>query len=96
VPFDGSTDGTRALVDSFADPRIRLLVNPANLGLARSLNRGLGAARGCYIARQDVDDISEPMRLARQVAFLDEHPEVALVGTWYTEIDADGAVLNRL
>jgi Glycosyl transferase family 2 len=92
---DGSTDGSRALASSFEDPRIRLLVNSRNLGLARSLNRGLEVARGEYVARQDADDFSEPERLAKQVAYLDEHPETALVGSGYTEVDSDGAEIGR-
>ncbi len=90
VVNDGSTDETREIVQAHPDPRIRLIDNPCNLGLTRSLNRGLAAARGELIARQDADDISEPRRLARQVAFLDAHPDVALLGTWYRKIAADG------
>lgn len=83
---DGSTDQTSAILHSYEDPRIRLLTNPKNVGLSQSLNRGLSEARGEFVARQDADDVSEPERLGRQVAFLDAHPEVALLGTWYTEI----------
>ncbi len=92
---DASTDRTREIILSFADPRIRLVENERNLGLARSLNRGLRLAKGELIARQDADDLSEPQRLERQVDFLHAHPEVALVGTWYTEIDAHGALLGQ-
>ena len=92
---DGSTDGTRELVLSYSDPRIRLLDNGHNLGQTRSLNRGLELAEGQYIARQDADDISEPERLARQVAFLETHTEVALLGTWYTKIDTEGTPLGE-
>lgn len=87
---DGSTDSTKEVLLSYNDPRIRLVDNGHNLGLTRSLNKGLALAEGRFIARQDADDISEPERLARQVAFLETHPEVALVGTWYKEIDDRG------
>jgi hypothetical protein len=90
---DGSTDATRDIVSSFADPRIVLLANERNLGLSESLNRGLAAARGEYIARQDADDVSAPTRLARQVEFLDTHPAVGLLGTAHTEIDDAGRVI---
>ena len=93
VVDDGSTDDTADVLRSIDDPRLRVLHNARNLGLAASLNRGLVAARGELVARQDVDDRSTPHRLARQVAFMDAHPDVALVGSWYTEIDADGAPL---
>jgi glycosyltransferase involved in cell wall biosynthesis len=77
---DASTDATAEIVRRFSDPRIRLLQNDRNLGLAATLNRGLREARGQLIARQDDDDLSEPSRLARQVGFLQAHPGVALVG----------------
>jgi glycosyltransferase involved in cell wall biosynthesis len=93
VVDDGSTDRSLAIIRSFADRRIRVLENPVNLGLPASLNRALEQCAGTYIARHDADDISEPARLARQVSFLDGAPEVGLVGTWYTEIDAHGRTL---
>ncbi len=91
---DGSTDGSGDIVDEVADRRIRLVRNEANLGLTRSLNRGLGLARGELIARQDADDLSAPDRLTKQVEFLDAHPDVALVGSWYRKMDAAGALLG--
>ena len=87
---DGSTDQSREIVLSFNDPRIRLVDNEQNLGLAKSLNKGLMLARGNLIARQDADDISEPDRLLKQVAFLEQCSEIVLVGSWYSEIDAKG------
>lgn len=90
---DGSTDRTRDVIHSYDDPRIRLFENETNLGLARSLNQGIELARGAYIARQDADDISEPDRLARQIAFLRQHPDIALLGSWYTVIDHRGNIL---
>jgi len=79
---DGSTDGSVGIVRSYADPRIRLLQNPANLKLVATLNRGLKEARGELIARMDADDISLPARLGKQVAFMDGHPEVGACGAW--------------
>ncbi len=78
---DGSEDETLAVVSRYTDPRIRLLTQ-ANRGLAGALNRGIELARGRYIGRQDQDDVAFPERLARQVAFMDAHPDCALVGTW--------------
>ncbi|GAB1545569.1 hypothetical protein NUACC21_82450 [Scytonema sp. NUACC21] len=91
---DGSIDSTREIILSYNDPRIRLVNNDNNLGLTRSLNKGLQLAKGELIARQDADDISEPERLAKQVAFLERHREVVLVGTWYKEIDAYGKLIG--
>jgi hypothetical protein len=87
---DGSTDDSNRIIRSYADPRVRLVENEGNLGLTRSLNRGLRLARGEFIARQDADDISEPERFAMQVAFLDAYPEVALLGTQYRYMDEAG------
>src|SRR3990170_6306785 len=66
---DGSTDSSREIILSYNDPRIRLIDNELNIGLTRSLNKGLRLARGKYIARQDADDISFRKRLEKQVAF---------------------------
>lgn len=77
---DGSTDTTAEVVRGFDDPRI-LYHHHANRGLAATINRGIELARGEYIARQDHDDISRPERFARQVAFLDAHPDCGLLGT---------------
>ena len=79
VVDDASTDGTADTVDAFGDPRIRLIRNARNLGVAAARNVGLDAARGEYLIANDHDDISLPTRIARQVAFLDSHPDVLLV-----------------
>ena len=77
---DGSTDGSLDVIQTFADPRIRLLRNDGNKGLVATRNRIVHEARGRYIAWLDQDDLSEPNRLATQVAFLDSHPEVVICG----------------
>jgi len=78
---DGSTDETPGVLDRYSDPRIVRLRNESNQGVARARNRGCAMARGEYIAVQDADDLSAPERLEKQVAFLDTHPEVGLVGS---------------
>lgn len=78
---DGSTDDTRAIIQSYDDPRIVYLENETNSGICVTLNKGLDAARGRYIARMDADDISLPERLAAQVAYMDAHPEVGVAGS---------------
>jgi len=77
---NGSTDGTRAFLDQIADPRVRVY-HQEDQGLAAALNRGISLAQGRYVARQDHDDLADPSRIAKQVAFLDAHPEHGLVGT---------------
>jgi hypothetical protein len=96
VVNDGSTDRSRTIVLGMQDARIRLLDNEGNLGLTPSLNRGLGEARGEFIARLDADDLAMPDRLARQVAFLDAHPDVALVAGGYRIIDVEARWQRRV
>lgn len=92
---DAAVDDSRALAASYDDPRIRIVDNETNLGLTKSLNRGLALARGELIARFDSNDICFPERLATQVAFLDAHPDVAAVGIQSTVIDVAGRRLRR-
>lgn len=63
------------------DIRIKIHTNTVNLGLTKSLNVGLKLCKGKYIARMDADDISMPTRFAKQVAFMDTHPEVIVCGS---------------
>jgi hypothetical protein len=77
---NGSTDGTRPYLDGITDPRVRVF-HQADAGLAAALNRGISLAQGRYIARQDHDDLADPSRIAKQVDFLETHPEHGLVGT---------------
>lgn len=91
---DGSTDRTAEIIEAYGDPRIRALNNSKSLGVAVSLNKGLDTAQGEYIARMDGDDISLPERLAKQVSYMDAHPEIAASGTWAKDIDADGRELS--
>lgn len=87
---DCSTDTTADILDGFYDPRIVRLSNKSNVGLTRSLNRGIAIARGYYIARQDSDDISLPHRLELQIAELEQRPTLAAVFSAYKVIDKNG------
>jgi glycosyltransferase involved in cell wall biosynthesis len=79
---DASTDGSVDTVKTYTDARIKLIEKPQNTGYTNSLNLGLELATGQYVARMDSDDISLPERFAKQVAFMDAHPEVGVCGTW--------------
>ena len=81
VVNDASSDRTLETVSSIRDRRLRVLSNDNNLGIVGSGNRALGEASGRYIARLDADDFCHPMRLARQVAFLDDSPRTLILGT---------------
>jgi glycosyltransferase involved in cell wall biosynthesis len=92
---DAAIDESRAIAASYADPRIRIVDNEVNLGLTKTLNRGLALANGELIARFDSNDICFPERLAKQVAFLDSHPDVAAVGVQAHVIDLNGRRIRR-
>jgi glycosyltransferase involved in cell wall biosynthesis len=77
---DGSVDGSQEIIESFSDPRIRVL-RQLNMGLPAALNNGIELSIGKYIARQDADDISLPLRLEKQVNFLEQNPQFGLVGS---------------
>ena len=89
---DGSTNGTREILESYNDPRI-ILIHQENMGLTKSLNKGIARAKGQYIARQDADDISHPERLEKQIDFLERHMNVTLLGTAIEMIDEKGTYL---
>lgn len=73
---DGSTDNTLQVVESFSDPRIKLLCRPENGGVAAALNTGLKAVKGDFVAIFNSDDLWHSQKLALQTLFLFEHPEV--------------------
>lgn len=80
---DASTDATLSILKKIDDSRIQLIEKQVNSGYTNSLNYGLQIAEGEYIARMDADDISYPERFARQIAYLDSHPNVVVCGTFY-------------
>lgn len=91
---NASTDSTRETIRSFDDPRIDLVALPEDIGQTGALNQGLAMIDSEYVARMDADDVCLPDRLARQVAFLEAHPEVALLGTDALWINPMGLALG--
>lgn len=77
---DNSTDQSIEIVRGYDDIRIRFFQNERNLGLRDSLNKGLGLAKGEYIARMDSDDIADERRFEKQVIYMDNNPNVVLCG----------------
>ncbi len=89
---DCSTDNSLQIIESYSDNRIRIIKNEQNLGITKSLNRGLSVAKGEFVARMDADDISFETRFEKQVEFLRNHPDhivcgtgVELIGNWETQ-----------
>lgn len=80
---DGSTDDTATIIQSFAakDQRIVMINNEINLGLTKSLNKGIKLVRGEFVARMDADDVSWPDRIGNQVNFLINNPDHVCVGS---------------
>ena len=76
-------DGTLAIIERYMrqDDRIRLMQNQSKLGIVASLNIGIAAAKGDYVARMDADDYAYPDRFEKQVAFLNKNPDIALCGS---------------
>jgi|SRR5579862_501594 glycosyltransferase involved in cell wall biosynthesis len=87
---DGSTDGSADYLRSLRDPRIKLTVRE-NRGLGTTLNELFSNSRTDYVARMDADDVCEPHRLERQMAFLLDHGDVVMLGTGF-----DFIVGNRI
>jgi glycosyltransferase involved in cell wall biosynthesis len=93
---DGSSDHSSQIASSYDDKRLTVITLPNNRGLAHALNEGIAAARAPFIARQDQDDISEPARLERQLAFLRQHDTIALVGSQGTVINDRGGIIGEV
>lgn len=79
--------------DSLNDTLV-VLTNNVNLGLTKSLNKGIGVAKGDFIARMDSDDISAPHRFEKQTEFLNSHPEISILGGSIQEFFDEGHYLN--
>lgn len=92
---DSTSEETRSTLDGFeSDTRVRIIRGSSRLGFVHSLNLGLKQANGRYIARMDGDDVSLPNRIAKQVAYLDAHPEVSVVGGSMNIINENDQVIS--
>jgi glycosyltransferase involved in cell wall biosynthesis len=97
---DCSTDQTPQIIQKIAeqDPRVRILRTPEGgaYGCAEPKNVGLLACRAPYIAVMDGDDVSTPDRLEKQLAFLETHPEISLVGSAIRTMDEQGRFIGKV
>lgn len=95
---DASGDASLQILEHYQkkDNRIHILRNEINSGLGSSLQRGVGASRGRFIARMDADDISLPERFEKQINFLFRHPEIKILGGDHIIIDEDGKATSHL
>lgn len=95
---DCSTDRTNEIIMSYADSRIVYRRNAENQGLTKSLNDGVTRSNAKYIARMDADDIAYPERLEKQVRWMEEHPDISILGSsvnYFKETPGNGAISKQ-
>lgn len=93
---DGSIDNSESIICSYNDQRITYLLNDTNKGLIYTLNKGIGLAKGKYIARMDADDISLPERIIKQVAAFKTYSDLAVCGTAYETFGGENSKKHLL
>ncbi|MFJ8530184.1 glycosyltransferase family 2 protein [Bacillus sp. NPDC094106] len=76
---DGSTDSTSQILDTIADPRVRVVHLEKNQGVSFARNVAIGLAKGDWIAIQDADDISLPNRLEEQIKYVKMNSDIVAV-----------------
>ena len=91
---NASTDKSVAIIESFVDPRIRLIKNNTDLGQTRALNKGVALAKGRLLARMDADDVSLKRRFETQMKAFERHPAAVVIGSWHEEVDEKGRFLK--
>lgn len=87
---DGEKEECIRYLQECNDNRIKLIKNDRNMGLAKSLNKGLKLAKGKYIVRMDSDDIAYPDRIEKQFKFIEENPQYSIVSTMAELFDDNG------
>jgi glycosyltransferase involved in cell wall biosynthesis len=90
---DGSTDNTEEIVREFSlkDERVKYIKNDVNLGIQKTLNKGIHESKGECIARIDDDDVwIDKEKLAKQISFLDDHKDYVLIGTGLIAVNEKG------
>lgn len=95
---DCSTDSTSEIIKSYKDERIVYRHNDTNQGLTRNLADGVSHSEAKYIARMDADDVAFPERFAKQVAWMDGHPDVTILGTpvsYFNETLGDSGISEQ-
>ena len=95
---DGSTDKTPKILKEYAkrDKRIKIITNSENIGLTKSLNKGIKLAKGKYIARMDADDVSLSERFERQIRLLEINKHLGCVGCNVLVINERGNLIKKI
>ena len=82
------------LIESYNDPRIKLIKNKLNLGVSETINKALSLIETPFVVRLDQDDISLPNRIHNQITYLENNPEVSIVCSWEHQIDSEGKMIR--
>lgn len=90
--LDKPTDNSEEVLRRHADSRFQIIENPTNIGLAATCNRMLQLCETELLARMDADDIMHTERLQKQFAFMQTHPEIDVLGTYFDIVDETGTV----
>lgn len=93
---DGSTDQSETIILEYKDERIQYISNEENLGIVKTLNKGIALSHTKYISRMDADDICDPKRLERQISVMEKDSQITLLGTWAELIDEKGKAVGKL
>lgn len=93
---DGSTDSALETISDITDPRIHIIKDGRNLGLAMRLNQAIDLSRGKYFARMDQDDVSFPERFEKQVQHLESSPSIDLVSCSVIAISENNTILGKV
>lgn len=95
ITDDGSNDNSVEIMNSFNDPRIKVVVDGENHGLPSRLNQQVQMATGKYFVRMDADDVMFPNRIAEQIEFLEAHCDVDVVGAKSVIIDEQSRIIYQ-
>lgn len=95
ITDDGSSDKTLEIVRSFRDSRIMVVSDGQNRGISYRLNQQIEMAKGKYFARMDADDIMFVDRLERQIAYLEAHKDVDIIGGGAYIIDDENNIIGK-
>ena len=90
ISDDGSTDNSLEVIRSFVDERITVIASATNEGGGVAYRKAYALCRGKYFCSLDSDDYISPDKIEKQVSYLEDHPDVDILGTFVTEIDPDG------
>ena len=91
---DGSEDKSLEVAKEFNDPRIKI-VSVKHQGISKCLNLGIDLAVGKYIARMDADDYSYPKRFEKQFYYLEQNPDIGVLGTNFRVVDNDKSYIEQ-